>query len=127
MIEIFYKCRAILAILLLLFAAPVYTAFDCRLGENDSSIILSRQNEAGKGKGIVWTRTLGRGEYVSDLKLDSAGNIYITGDYFWTNPLLNPVEFHKPGIRDSDRDVFIKKITPEGILEWDKNAGGLVV
>lgn len=79
---------------------------------------------------VVWTRTAGgtQAEVPTDMTLDAAGNVYLTGWFdsapatFGTTTLYNPAAF--PGV---EHDGFVAKLDTDGQWQWALAVGGAYV
>ena len=67
---------------------------------------------------IIWQRCIGSGvnDYASDMKMDSAGNIYVIGFTHGTDGDISSNNGHA--------DYWFVKVSPAGNILWDKNLGG---
>ena len=94
-------------------------------GSAAALLLLASNAEAADGD-FVWAKQLGgtNADYGRDVAVDSAGNVYVVGDFFESldcDP--GPGSF----ILDSaggGRDIFVVKLDSTGDLVWAKRMGG---
>lgn len=97
---------------------------DCILTSNGESDMFISKLDAGGN--FIWAKSIGAGwsESVRSLSLNSAGEVYLTGNFYGTidfNPDTNQYNVTSVG----SQDLFILKIGNNGQFCWIKNIGGL--
>lgn len=71
---------------------------------------------------FVWARRIG-GYNSTSLNIDAAGNVYITGNFYFTQDFdPGPAVFNL--VSAGDKDIFICKLDNNGNFIWAKNMGG---
>lgn len=96
-----------------------------KLYSNAPALFISKLDKTGA---FVWTKLFNSAtthKATSGIALDSAGNIYVTGDFsdsadFDPDPLVNRT-IHSNG----SSDIYILKLSPSGNLIWVNTFGGL--
>jgi hypothetical protein len=73
----------------------------------------------------AWAKKLGgsSSDLGNSIATDSAGNVYITGSFFWTadfDPGVGTANLTSAG----GTDIFISKLNSDGSFAWAKNLGG---
>ena len=95
-------------------------------GSTTKDILLAKYTPDGS---LSWFRTV-TATYMatgSDIKTDSAGNIYITGSFAHAN-LNGSLNFGDTTlISTGGKDIFLAKYSPDGELLWVRQAGADVV
>jgi gliding motility-associated-like protein len=88
--------------------------------------VLSRYNINGE---LLWTRITG-GRPCSNpggsspIKLDPAGNIFLTGEFYNTNDFdPGPGTYFMTPMGGSEADAFISRLDPDGSFVWAKQFG----
>lgn len=73
----------------------------------------------------IWCKTIGGStwDYVSDIKFDDIGNIYVVGSFGETAD-LNPSAGSSLYTSNGENDVFVMKLNVTGDLLWLKHYGG---
>ena len=95
---------------------------DSHVSAGGYDIFLSKYSNDGT---YQWTKTVGgtNSDILRSAAIDSAGNVYLTGDY------MDAVDFN-PGIDVETKtslggaDVFISKYSSDGTSEWTRTFGG---
>jgi hypothetical protein len=87
-----------------------------------SDIFVSKLNAGGN---FVWARSMGgtSSDGASALALDSAGNVYTTGE-FWGTADFDPGAGTYNLTLAGDRDIFVSKLDSSGGCVWAKSIGG---
>ncbi|HYH67182.1 MAG TPA: hypothetical protein VD866_20975 [Urbifossiella sp.] len=87
--------------------------------------VVTKLNAAG---GLVWTRGSAGDTSTSDLAVDAAGNIYLTGSFSGTvdfDPGVGAfVRSTAAGISQYSTDVYVMKLTAAGDFAWAGTFGG---
>ncbi len=83
------------------------------------SLFVAKYDTTGK---ILWSRmaTEGHSHSGQDIKVDSAGNCYVSGSMSGLARLAG----HKVGTDTKIQDIFLAKLTTDGEFVWSTNSGG---
>lgn len=97
---------------------------DNRTSNGSQDVFLTKYNSDGS---YAWTKAVGgtSGDYVSDIAIDSGGNLHIIGWF-----ASDTVDFDPGAGTDNQTsagfsDIFISKYLPDGTYVWTKRIGGI--
>lgn len=90
------------------------------MGQNDA--LVQKLDTAGN---LIWARTFGGGGFdqASTIKLDQAGNIYVS-DFFQNTVDFDPGAGTTTASSQGETDSYLLKLDPQGDFIWVKTWGG---
>jgi len=112
----------------LILAATFTDSIDCDPDPNSSFWLYGGQPEMtacfvakiSEDGDLMWAkRTASAESNVYSSAVDNGGNIYLAGNFsFWVPVDFNPSPMEEHYLTSNIYDVFLQKLSPDGVLEW---------